>query len=139
MSVIRGCFGVVRAGAGPTVVGEMRRWEYSERAERIDTSIMGNCTKRFTAGAKETTGRLSMWWNLIAAASDPAGDAGQDLLNVGDSIALELHPNGTGTGKPQLSGTVTITDVDGNADVATVAELTVAFALDGEWTKGAQA
>lgn len=137
MATIRGCFGIVLAGGSDTNVGEIRTWEYTESAQRIDASVMGNCTKKFVAGAKETTGRITAWWNL-GPGTDPTQDAGQALLTVGASVALKLHPNGTGSGKPELSGTVTITEVGASADVDGIVQANFGFALDGEWTQAAQ-
>lgn len=137
MATIRGCFGKMLAGGTPTAVGELRSWEYTESAERIDASVMGDCTKKFVAGAKETIVRWTTWWNL-GAGTVPAQDAGQALLTVGSDVALLLHPNGTLAGKPELSGTVTITSVGGRAEVDGIVEASFEGALDGEWTNAAQ-
>lgn len=129
MGTIRGCQGKATVDSNP--LGEMRQWEYTETAERIDASIMGDCTKKFVAGAKETTGTFTCWWDIIA-------DAGQAALLIGNSVALALHPAGTGTGLPELTGNATVTDSGGTAEVDGIVEATFSFALDGEWTRATQ-
>lgn len=138
MSRIRGYNGIVRAGPSPTDVGEIRSWNYSDAAAVNQAGIMGTPIGDHELGQRYITGTVVAWWNRVAAATDPAPDAGQLLLNVGDEVALELHPNGTGSGKPVLTGTALISQLDVSTGTEDVVEATFSFALRGAWTESAQ-
>lgn len=106
MSITRGCFGKVKAkvagASGAAVaVGELSDWSFEESAEQIDSSSMGSCTKAFTAGAKQTTGSLTVHWDNA--------DAAQALFVVGDRLHLEVYPGGSGSGQAYYKTTDTAT------------------------------
>ncbi|RMF84580.1 MAG: hypothetical protein D6744_02865 [Planctomycetota bacterium] len=95
MATTRGCSGKVKAGSAAsaisTLIGELRDWSYEETSEQIDVSAMGDCTKKFAAGAKATQGQISAWWD--------GADSGQNLLVVGNTVHLALYPGGDASGK----------------------------------------
>lgn len=130
MATIRGCFGVVRSG--PTggalgAVGEARSWQFTETAERQDVSIMGTCTKKFISGAKETTGQITVW-------QDPS-DTRQGDFVVGNQIAIELYPGGTGSGQRYYKGVANIDSIarSGGVDARAV-EATFGWSVNGALT-----
>lgn len=135
---IRGFNGVVRAGGSDTVVGEVRSWEYTMDASVQDTSVMG--TARTDIVNTRVRGSLTLFAQNLPG-TDPAPDSGQALLTVGSSVALDLHPNGTGSGKPSLTGTVIITAERGSQEYNGHAMLSLDFELTGasDWTRTAQA
>lgn len=129
MSVTRGCFGKVRSG--PTggasgVVGEVRNWSFEETADRQDTSAIGTCTKKFTSGAKQTTGTIAVWW-------DPT-DTRQGDFKVGDAIALELYPGGTGAGSKYYKGIANVDSVSRSGGTEGAVESSFGFSVNGALT-----
>ena len=90
MATTRGCSGKVKvastATGTATAIGELRDWSFEETSEQIDTSAMGDCTKKFTAGAKATTGQLTVWWD--------GSDTAQDYLIVGNTVYIDIYPEG---------------------------------------------
>ena len=139
MARVVGKYGVVRVGATPDVVGELRSWEYTETATEIDASVMGTGIGNVEAGVKRTSGSITVWWARVTGATDPAPDAGQLLLTVGATLAIELHPNGTGSGKPQLAGTGVVLEDAVTADLDGIVESTIRYGLQGEWAASSQA
>ena len=131
MAVTRGCNGEVWAGPTPTQVGEVTAWTFEETSEQIDASAMGTCTKKFEAGAVQTTGSIDLWWD--------GDDAGQDLLNVGDKIDIILRPEGTGSGLAEFTGNSTILSTSVTANVDSIVTASVGFAVNGAMTEGTQA
>ncbi|MCB0247968.1 MAG: hypothetical protein KDI07_05270 [Anaerolineae bacterium] len=119
MAVTRGCFGKVyakdlAATGAATQVYEVRSWSYEETAERLDASEMGTCTKKFEAGAQETTGQIQCWW-------DPSATGNQGQLTVGNIVELELYPEGAGSGSvyyttPAAGATVLSVAREGSVD-----------------------
>ena len=97
--VTRGCKGQVRVGTTP--VAETRTWELNESAERIDASVMGDCTRKYEVGPVEATGTFTCFL-------DDTDTNGQLALPVAGSVSLVLWPAGEGSGLSQRSFTATI-------------------------------
>lgn len=123
MAQFRACNGVVKVGAGPTIVGELRSWSANQEADEIDVSSMGSCTKASQAGAVKTSVEVAAWW-------DPA-DSGQVLFVPGDEIALEIHPDGEGSGKTAYTGTVRVLTNNLSGDVDGVVESEFSGTVNG--------
>ncbi len=130
MAVVRGCNGEVWAGPTPTQVGEVTNWTFEETSEQIDASAMGTCTKKFEAGAVQTTGSIDLWYDST--------DTGQDLLVVGSKIDIVLRPEGTGSGLPEFTGNATILSNSVTANVDTIVSKAIGFAVNGAMTEGTQ-
>jgi hypothetical protein len=133
---IRGFNGVLLIGA--VQIAEVRGWEYRRGGDEEDTSVMG--TERISLVKVVVTGTITVYANQFPG-TDPAQDPGQALLEVGDEVALILHPNGTGAGKPALNGTAIILEELASADQAGQVEGTYNFRLQGstDWVRAAQA
>lgn len=129
MATTRGCKGSVLAGATPTLVAEVTAWNFDESAELIDSSAMGDCTKKFDAGAVQTTGTIDMWWD--------GTDAGQDEFITGEKVDLVLRPE-TGLGIAEYTGNATITGNNITSSVDSIITKTITFAVNGSMTEGSQ-
>ena len=135
MSTFRGCLGKVfgknaTATGAATQVREVREWSYEETAEQLDASEIGDCTKKFEAGAVETSGQLSMMW-------DPGVGSNQSPFTIGDKAYIELYPGGNGSGstyyKTPTDG-ATITSVQRGGSVDGLVEFNVGFSVNGSMT-----
>jgi len=96
MAVTRGCLGIIKVKdaavtSGATQILRIRDWNYSETAERLDSSEIGDCTKQYTAGAVETTVALNAWWDATTGAN-------QEEMTVANDVYMEIYPGGTGSG-----------------------------------------
>jgi len=135
MSVKRGCLGVIKAKvatatSAATTVDEVRDWAYEESAEQIDASKIGDCTKKFEAGAKQTTGTINTWW-------EPSATGNQTIFTVGDKVALELYPASATSGSTYYTtptGGATITSVSRQGSVDGLVENNFGFTVNGEMT-----
>jgi len=114
MAQFRACNGVVKVGASPQVVGELRNWAFSQEADEIDTSSMGTCTKSSQAGAVKTSIEVAVWW-------DP-DDVGQLDFVPGDEIAIEIFPDGEGAGNTAYTGLMRVLTNNTSGDVDGVVE-----------------
>jgi len=132
MATTRGCFGKVFAAATatgtPAQVGEVKEWSFEETVEVLDASAIGDCTKKFDAGAKQTTGNITVWW-------DPA-DIPQGNFVVGNTIALVFYPGGNAVGKTFYSGNALITTRPRNGGVDGIVESAFNFQVNGAMTSG---
>lgn len=135
MAVIRGFNGTLSADASP--VGELRSWNYTRSGTEEDTSVMG--VTRVSLGNIAVTGALTVYLNSFAG-TDPAQDAGQALLKVGDEVVAVLRPNGVGAGKPELTGTILITEQGASAEQDGQVEGTFNFQLQNvdDWVETVQ-
>lgn len=91
MATTRGCKGKIKiklvgATGAVAAVGELADWSYDEAAERADASAMGDCTKKYEAGAQETTGQIRVHWD--------GTNAPQNLLTIGAAVFMEIYPGG---------------------------------------------
>lgn len=97
MAVSRGCLGIVKVkDAAATATGaarifRIRDWSFSETADRIESSEIGDCTKTFVAGAVETSVNINAWWDTTATAN-------QDDMTVANDVFIEIYPAGSGSG-----------------------------------------
>jgi hypothetical protein len=135
MSVTRGClgkiFGKALLATGATVlVDEVSAWSYEESAEQIDASKIGDCTKKFEAGAQQTTGQVTAHW-------EPAATGNQDIFVVGDKVTLELYPGGNSSGSvfyQTPTGGATITSVARAGGVEGLVGNDFGFSVNGAMT-----
>jgi predicted secreted protein len=131
----RGCLGVVKvqdlaATGAIAAVGGLAEWSLNEEAESIDASEIGTCTKSSIAGANQRSGSLSGFW-------DTSGGANQNDLTVGNIIAFEIYPGGSGSGNTYYettTGGATITSVERGGGVDGTVSLSVSFEINGDMT-----
>lgn len=135
MAVKRGCLGSIKAKvatatSATTTVDEVRSWSYEESAEQIDASKIGDCTKKFEAGAQQTTGTIETWW-------EPSATGNQTIFIVGDKVFLELYAGGATSGstyyKTPAAG-ATITSVSRTGSVDGLVENNFGFTVNGAMT-----
>jgi hypothetical protein len=123
--------GVIKAGATPDGVGEVRSWDSDETVEVQDSSVMGSCQKRQTATTLQTALNLNCYYE--------AADAGQLLLVPGDEVDLELYPEGDGSSMVYFTCTALITSRKRSADVNGLIEFAIAATAQGALTQQAVA
>lgn len=112
MATTRGCFGAISVGGNN--IGELRAWELTETAEEIDTSVMGDCTRKYESGPVEASGTFTCWLDDT--------DAAQSAMTVASVVSVLLWPAGMGSGKAQRSFDARINEIPESADVDGVVE-----------------
>ena len=136
MAVTRGCLGIVKvkdaAATGAVArIYRIRDWNYSETAERLDSSEIGDCTKTYVAGAVETTVSINAWW-------DSTSGANQGDMTVANDVYMEIWPAGTGTGKTYWStptGGANINENTRSAGVDGITEASWSMTVNGALTE----
>lgn len=135
MSVKRGClgkiFGSALSATANSEVDEVNSWSFEESAAQEDASKIGTCTKKFEAGAKQTTGQITVWW-------EPAATGNQGAFSVGEKVNLALYPGGNGSGDTYYKTTTgegaTITSVSRSGGVDGLAGSVFGFSVNGGLT-----
>jgi hypothetical protein len=115
--------GLIKAGATPDLVGEVKSWTKDVTADVEDSSIMGNCDKRQTVKGILTTLNMSCYYD--------AADAGQILLAVGDEVDLELYPQGDASSMKYIAGTALNTSSNMSSEVNGLIGFDVAASIQG--------
>jgi hypothetical protein len=128
MAQTRGCFGVIQVGSAVDV-GELTAWDFAETAAEIDTSAMGDCTASSIAGAVKTTGNMSVSWD--------SGDAGQALMIVGETVAMDVNPAGLSAGESYSNPAVLILSKAITSSVDDVVKTDYTYSINGAWTVAA--
>lgn len=119
--------GVVKAGPTPTAIGHVTGWTINEQ--------IGTTQSRATGQTYVNQYALLRQWNGTVDIELDHADAGQDLLVVGDKIAVEFYSEGDAAGKSYFSGTALITNKDTASPSDGMATVSVQFAGDGALSK----
>lgn len=135
MAVTRGCLGIIKVKdtavtSGASRIYRIRDWTYSETAERLDSSEIGDCTKQFTAGAVETTVNINAWWDATTTAN-------QADMTVANDVYVEIYPGGTGSGNTYYktpAGGANINEVSRTGSIDGIVESTWAMTVNGALT-----
>lgn len=122
MTVHKGKNGIVKIGASPSIVAEVREWSLDVSGDVTDSTSMNTAQsnggwKTFADTLKEWGGSVSCWW-------DPSDTNGQEALDAGTSLAVEFYPDDDDTGDIKYSGTAIVTAInrsgklDGNVEAS---------------------
>lgn len=127
MATFAGKEGIVKIGAN--AIAEVRDWAIDESGETADDSSMGDTARTHLATMTSWTGSVSCWW-------DDTDTNGQDSLAVGDSVTLNVYPEGDTVGDNEYSGTATVTGISRRAALDGVVEAEFTFQGNGALAKG---
>jgi len=125
--------GIVKVGASPSIVGEVREWQIETTADTTDSSSMNTLQSNGgwatnVSTIKRWSGSLTCWW-------DETDTNGQETLDAGASADLKVYPEGADTGDTYFSGTAIITNVTRQAAMDGMVEATFAFTGTGVLTQ----
>lgn len=122
MSAHHGNEGNVQLGAN--AVAEVQSWDYEEEDVDVqDVASMGDTeVTHFLSGIKRGSGSIECLW-------DETDTNGQETLDVGASVTLNLYPEGDASTDVYFGGTAKITNVRRGASVRGM--VTVSFSFVG--------
>lgn len=113
----KGSEGSVKIGAN--AVGELRGWEVNHSNEPIEDTVLNDTDRTFQAGLNAWSGSATAWWDET--------DTAQIALTVGASVTLTFHPEGTGTGNENYTGTALVTAITRRAAIQGMVEVDFTF------------
>lgn len=125
--------GIIKVGASPVTVAEVREWQLDTISETADTSsinsVQGNGGwKTHAATLLAWEGSISCWW-------DETDATGQQTIDAGSTIALKLYPEGTTTGATYFSGNAIVGGVNRKAAMDGIVEVSFNFKGTGALTE----
>ncbi len=94
--------GVVKVGSD--AVGSIRSFSIDYNSDTVETTKMGDAARTYT-------GTLKSWSASIDAIWLEDTDTGQQALNPGDEVTLNMYPEGADSGDTYYTGTAIVTGV----------------------------
>jgi len=118
MATTSGNEGVVKVGTD--TVGEVTAFSFTNTAEQIEDTAMGDSAKTYLPGLTDGSGSVTCRWD--------AGDAdGQEAMTAGSSVTLHLMPEGDTATDVEYTGTAVITSEGVSSSMGAVVERTYNF------------
>ena len=94
-----GSEGTVKIGSN--TIAEIRSFSVDETHDAIEKTAMGDSYRSFTTGLKSWSGTIECWW-------DETDTNGQGAMDIGASVTVVFHPEGSTSGDTILTGTALI-------------------------------
>lgn len=124
MAVHTGSEGTVKVGAN--AIGELRSYAFTEEADLIEKSAMGDSFRSFSVGMKSWNGSVEVFFDET--------DTAQTALTPGASATVEFYPEGASSGDTFYSGTGIVASVEKSASFDGMVEATVTITGSGGLT-----
>jgi len=98
----------------------------------LETSEIGACTKTYVAGAVETSGNITVFWDTTTGAN-------QTQMTVANDVFMEFYPGGAATGVGSViyqtpTGGANIQEVARSGGVDGIVETSYSFTVNGSLT-----
>lgn len=118
---------------GANKIAEVNDFEFTEEAEFADDTPGDETQQTYHATAvKRATGTINCWW-------DETDTNGQEAIRAGNSVTINLRPEGLGTGKDNYGGTARITGMTISKPKGSgIVERRFTWVCSGGLTKSAQ-
>jgi hypothetical protein len=116
--------GVIKCGSA--VLGGITGFTIDTTADVVEDSSLGNSAKTYMAGRTAFSGSVEMHYD--------EGDAPQETLDVGATIAFTLLPEGNSSGDQSLAGSGIISSMSIGVSLDGISTRSVAFQGTGALT-----
>jgi hypothetical protein len=133
MPVHKGTEGVVKVGASPAIIAEVREWQLETTGETTDSTSINTATANGGWRTHEST--LKGWEGSVSCFWDETDTNGQETLDAGASIAVKFFPEGDTTGDVSFTGTAIVTNVTRKATLDGLVEASFTFKGTGALTQ----
>ena len=116
---------------GANQIAEIRSWSLSIEGKTVDSTSIDNTDnwESHQHTTKAWSGKVDCFW-------DESDTNGQVAIDVGDSVTLNLYPEGDDTGDNFYTGTATVTSIDVNSSHDGMVEASFSFQGNGTLTRG---
>ena len=118
-----GTAGVVKIGTN--AVAEVVGFNVDETHDTVEDTSLTDTAKTYLALRKDATGTIECHW-------DETDTTGQEALDVGSSVTLNLYPEGADSGDAYYTGTALVT----GASVAVTMEGTISRTFNVQFSGG---
>ena len=118
-----GTSGVVKVGAN--AVAEVIGFNIDETNDTVEDTSLTDTAKSYLVLRKDATGTIECHW-------DETDSSGQEALDVGSSVTLNLYPEGADSGDAYYTGTALVT----GASVAVTMDGVISRTFNVQFTGG---
>ena len=118
-----GTAGVVKIGTN--AVAEVTGFNIDETNDTVEDTSLTDTAKTYIALRKDATGTVECHW-------DETDSSGQESLDVGSSVTLNLYPEGADSGDAYYTGTALVT----GASVAVTMDGVISRTFNVQFTGG---
>jgi hypothetical protein len=105
---------------GSSQIAEVKSWSLEVTSDMVDASIIGTQWRKSHPTIKSWSGSFEAFW-------DEEDRNGQGKLSAGNTVTLNLYPQGDEIGNPYFSGQVIITSVAYKASFDGLVESSFSF------------
>lgn len=118
---------------GSDAIAEVKDWSIETSGDVVDNSSINSLQsnsdwRTFKATTKSWNGSLNCWW-------DESDTNGQQSLDVGSEVTLNLYPEGDTSGDIYFTGTAIITGLNRSASLDGLVEANFTFQGSGALTE----
>ena len=118
MATHKGSEGTVKVGAN--AVAEIRSYTITETADTLEDTTMGDAARTYLASLKSFSGSMDVFW-------DETDTTGQVALAPGDSVTINIYPEGSTSGDTYYTGSVIVTEKSITASFDGMVEASISF------------
>ena len=127
MATHTGSAGIVKVGSN--TVAEVRSFTLDTSAEILEDTTLTDTSRTYAIGKKGATVSIEAWW-------DETDTNGQIAIAEGNSVVLNLYPEGADSGDYYFSGTYIITGQSVSTPTDGIIESTFSATMTGALTRG---
>ena len=127
MATHTGSAGIVKVGSN--TVAEVRSFTLDTSAEILEDTALTDTSRTYAVGKKGATVSVECWW-------DETDTNGQIAIAEGNSVVLNLYPEGADSGDYYFSGTYLITGQSVSTPTDGIIESTFSATMTGALTRG---
>lgn len=113
---------------GTTAIAEIRSYSFTETADTIEDTTMGDTSRSYKPSLKSFSGSVDVYW-------DETDTSGQQALSVGSEVTIKFYPEGAATGDTYYSGSAIVTGLTVNGAFDGMVEASITVQGNGALTK----
>jgi predicted secreted protein len=113
---------------GTTAVAEIRSYSFTESADTIEDTVMGDTARTYKPSLKSFSGSVDVYW-------DETDTSGQQALSVGSEVTIKFYPEGASSGDTYYSGSAIVTGLTVNGSFDGMVEASISVQGNGALTK----
>lgn len=122
----KGSEGTIKVGS--SAISEIRSWSLDHTADTIEDTSMGDASRTRQAGLKSWSGSVECYW-------DETDTDGQQALDAGSEVTLNLYPEGATSADTYFTGSALVTSVSRSGSLDGMVEATFSFEGNGDLTE----
>jgi len=122
----KGSEGTIKVGS--SAISEIRSWSLDHSADTIEDTSMGDASRTRQAGLKSWSGSVECYW-------DETDTDGQQALDAGSEVTLNLYPEGATSADTYFTGSALVTSVSRSGSLDGMVEATFSFEGNGDLTE----